>query len=126
MKVVTASTPEQHDYVKCLMKELYENIFPIYFSNAYIQKLKNFELMTIPNMEELNLNEIMEVTASLQTIATILKQFGTTNEMLEEYEQVFSKNTIILTKYGIDFPFQLTDFKLNSNYCSSKQNSLYI
>ncbi|WP_186577742.1 DUF5365 family protein [Aquibacillus kalidii] len=110
MKVVTASTPEQQYYVKELIEKLYDSIFPYFFTKEYIQELKRFNLMHVPNLEDLDLTEIMEVTAAVQTITTILEQSVQTTDNLSGYEQAFNKNATILSKYEIDFPFQLNDF----------------
>ncbi|MDL4839712.1 DUF5365 family protein [Aquibacillus rhizosphaerae] len=127
MRVITASTPEQQHYVKSLIEELYVTVFPYFFSDNYIKKLKNFELMQAPNLEELSLTEIMEVTAAFQTITTILKQLGNSDQIIHEYEDIFSKNTKILSKYNIDFPFQLIDFLTNNHTeVVTNKKSLYM
>lgn len=127
MKVITASTPEQQNYVSDLIEKLYENIFPYFFSNDYIRELKDFKLMQVPNLEDLSLTEIMEVTAAIQTITTILDQLAKSNQKLDEYSEAFNKNAVILSKYHIDFPFKLVDFHMvQTGEISSNKNSLYI
>ncbi|WP_138417077.1 DUF5365 family protein [Aquibacillus sediminis] len=118
MKVITASTSEQHKYVNELIDYLYEKIFPCFFSLEYIQKLKEFELLTVPNLHDLSLVEIMEVTAAIQTITTILEELTKSNQSLIEYQTAFNKNVAILRKYEINFPFQLSDFsgEMDSSY----------
>ncbi|WP_407272787.1 DUF5365 family protein [Radiobacillus sp. PE A8.2] len=111
MKVITASTPDQQAYVKELIENLYSRIFPCFFTTTYISELKDFELMRVPNLSELSLHEIMEVTAAIQTISTILETIAQTEEELESYNSVFKKSTAILNNYHIDFPFQLLDFQ---------------
>ncbi|MRH42470.1 hypothetical protein GH741_07205 [Aquibacillus halophilus] len=113
MKVITASTPEQHEYVQELIEDLYDEIFPCYFTSDYIQELKNFNLMKMPpDVKELSLAEIMEVTAAIQTISTILKEKANTEKQLNDYKHAFNRNASILSKYQIDFPFQLADFQI--------------
>ncbi|MDC3415316.1 DUF5365 family protein [Aquibacillus salsiterrae] len=127
MKVVTASTPEQQLYVKELINKLYETIFPAFFSEEYITKLKEFNLMDVPNLKELNLIEIMEVTAAIQTISTILEELSKSEEEMDGYAGAFHKNASILSKYQIDFPFQLVDFKTDVNTEEfANQNTLYM
>ncbi|WP_226034748.1 DUF5365 family protein [Aquibacillus saliphilus] len=111
MKVVIASSPQQQEYVQELLGDLYNNIFPYYFTQDYIKRLIDFNLMEIPDIKELSLVEIMEVTAAIQTISSILKEMVETNKPLDDYNYAFNKNAEILSKYQIDFPFQLVDFQ---------------
>ncbi|MBM7569889.1 DUF5365 family protein [Aquibacillus albus] len=127
MKIITASTPEQQTYVKELIQKLYETIFPYFFSQAYIKKLKEFNLMEIPNLKDLSLIEIMEVTAAIQTISSILEELAKSNKQMDEYKNAFRKNAAILSKYHIDFPFELVDFQTDSdNQTSHSHDSLYM
>ncbi|SDL68532.1 DUF5365 family protein [Sediminibacillus halophilus] len=110
MKVITASTSEQQEYALSLMKEIYDRILPEYFSEGYIAKLKSFQLMDIPSLQELSLAEIFEVTTALQTITSILDTHLQQGTGIGEYEDTFQKNIRILGSYHINFPFTLRDF----------------
>ncbi|WP_026570181.1 DUF5365 family protein [Sediminibacillus terrae] len=110
MRVITASTSEQQEYVRSLMEEIYNRILPEYFSKGYIAKLKNFQLMDIPSLQELSLTEIFEVTTALQTIMSILDTHLQRGAEIKEYEDTFQKNIRMLDGYHINFPFNLRDF----------------
>ncbi|SDJ68577.1 DUF5365 family protein [Sediminibacillus albus] len=122
MKVITASTPEQHQYVRNLVEDLYNRVFPEYFSGQYIAELKAFELMDPPFIEDLSMMEILEVTTAIQAITSILDTYAQYREpaSIKKYQCIFEKNTQILGKHNVNFPFRLHDF-LAGDYKITKQ-----
>ncbi|UFU01241.1 YhcU family protein [Radiobacillus kanasensis] len=129
MKVVTASTPEQQLYMKEQLQDLYDRVFPCFFSMSYIQQLKEFKLLQPAKLEDLTMVEILEVIAAVQTISTILETLHDNQAAIEVYEEAFRKNASILNKYEIDFPFELEDFNSNQQVQSQMieryQNSVH-
>ncbi|WP_077621795.1 DUF5365 family protein [Sediminibacillus massiliensis] len=123
MKVVTASTPDQHDYITDLIQDLYQRVFPVFFSEEYIKKLREFKLLEIPEINDLSLMETMEVTAAFQTIISILDTLIQSGCPLGfDYVQKFTRNTTLLEKYGIDFPFHLNDFmNITDTYINTEE-----
>ena len=49
MKVVFASTPEQRIKIKKLIKQLYSEVFPNYFTDKEIQEFKKQNILSIYN-----------------------------------------------------------------------------
>jgi hypothetical protein len=112
MKVITASTPEQHQYIKDQIKHLFDSVFPVFFTKEYTASLKQFKILDDSNLHELNLQEIMEVTAAVQAITTILENKIKDDTETSAYESLFNKNMNILNNYKIDCPFSYRDFSL--------------
>ncbi|MYL32829.1 hypothetical protein GLW08_00155 [Pontibacillus yanchengensis] len=109
MKIVTASTPEQQDYVQTTVRYIYNNLLPSFFSSSYIKDLHNLDVLQIRNIEEYSLKEIMEITAALQTIQSILECLVNDGHPID-YKHKFKNNQRILEKHFIHFPFQCEDF----------------
>ncbi|MDC3412978.1 YhcU family protein [Aquibacillus sp. 3ASR75-11] len=114
MKVVIASTPEQHVYIKEQVDYLFHSVFPMFFPLSYIASLQQFNILDDSHLQELNLQEIMEATAAIQMIKTILENKIEGKRETSAYEELFNKNTNILNKYQLDFPFRYQDFSLLS------------
>lgn len=123
MKVVTASTPEQQSYAQDLIDDIYNRLFPFYFTKSYIEELKHFGLLELPDIENLNLMEIMKLTAAGQTIAAILEAVAQGEKELEDYEEAFNRSAAILQECDIDFPFQLKDFGVEHKQAGNKLSS---
>lgn len=108
MRVITASTPEQHQYIKELILHLQTVSYPKYFTKSYIEELVAFNLLTSPtNLEDLSMTAVLEITAALQTVSTVLETINPTE--IKDYEQVFNQNIDTLKKYEINVPFYLRD-----------------
>ncbi|KGP71190.1 DUF5365 family protein [Pontibacillus yanchengensis] len=110
MKIVTASTPEQQEYVRSTVRYFYNNLFPCFFSSSYINDLHNLEVLQVTHIEDFTLKEIMEITAALQTLQSILECLIDGAHILE-YKQAFQNNQRILEKHFIHFPFRCEDFQ---------------
>lgn len=109
MKVVQASTPCQEEEIKKLIKQVYSEVFPIYFSDKEIQTYEkcNVLYMSTKHLERFStLKEAYQVIASLQTLITILK-----NERFDDqYIEIFYKNVSTLVEYDLYFPFEYEHF----------------
>ncbi|MFO1442709.1 YhcU family protein [Bacillus sp. Bva_UNVM-123] len=109
MKVVYASTPDQEQKIKELVRNFYSNIFPLYFPDV---KIKEFEQLRVLHISERNfklfstLKEAYQVIVSLETISAILEA-----DIFEDrYESIFNKNVGILQNLGLFFPFEMSCF----------------
>ena len=109
MKVVQASTPCQEEEIKKLIKQVYSEVFPIYFSDKEIQTYEkcNVLYMSTNHLERFNtLKEAYQVIASLQTLITILKN----KSFDDQYIEIFYKNVSTLVEYDFYFPFEYEHF----------------
>lgn len=109
MKVVTASTPEQQSYVQSLLDTFHDKVLPSFFSESYVHDLKTFGVLTHADLEEYSLNEILEVTAALQTLQHIL-ECVLENDESPHLARKFKKNQEILERHQLYFPFRYQDF----------------
>ncbi|MCD5322917.1 MULTISPECIES: DUF5365 family protein [Pontibacillus] len=119
MRIVTASTPEQHKYVKEMVTYFFESLFPFFFSSSYREDLKNFGVLELKDLEEFSLKEILEITAALQTLQSLMECMSEEGSEMKHSKQ-FERNTKILTKHSIYFPFNYDDFS------SADGESLYM
>ena len=123
MKVVQASTPCQEEEIKQLIKQVYSEVFPIYFSDKEIKEYEKYNVLyTSTNHFERfgTLKEAYKVIASLQTLISILK-----NERFEDqYIEVFYKNISILKEYDLYFPFEYKQFA-ESRIRGNEEFSIY-
>ena len=109
MKVVQASTPCQEEEIKKLIKEVYSEVFPIYFSDKEIQTYEKYNVlyMSTNHLERFNtLKEAYQIIASLQTLITILKN----KRFDDQYIEIFYKNVSTLVEYDLYFPFEYEHF----------------
>ncbi len=109
MKVVTASTPEQQSYVRSLLDHFHRSILPSFFSKSYVDDLETFGVLCQVDLDEYTLQEIMEVTAALQTIQHILEcllEDGASPQLAQK----FDRNQKIIESHQIYFPFRFQDF----------------
>ena len=123
VKVVQASTPCQEEEIKKLIKQVYSEVFPIYFSDIEIQKYKKCNVlhMSAEQFERFStLKDAYQVIASLQTLITILK-----NESFDDqYMEIFYKNVSTLVEYDFYFPFEYEHF-LESKMRENERLSIF-
>jgi hypothetical protein len=109
VKVVQASTPCQEEEIKKLLKQVYSEVFPIYFSDKEIQTYEKYNVlyMSTKHFERFStLKEAYQIIASLQILITILK-----NERFDDrYIEIFYKNVSTLVEYDLYFPFEYDHF----------------
>jgi len=131
VKVVYASTPEQELHIEELIDYIYSEIFPLHFSDDYIVKMEEMNVL-MPNSEELyyngTLKEAFQLISSLQALIAVLETVQ--YEAIEDtHKDVFEKNIGILKQYGYSFPFTLDHFtsmrtEVFSKY--SKPTNMYL
>lgn len=114
MKIITAPTPEQHSYLNTLIEEFHSNILPSFFSPTYVEELLNFGVLDVSTSEEYSLQDMLDVTASLQMIKALLECL-IDDEADETHPERYYVNRKILEKHYIYFPFTYKDFKESIN-----------
>lgn len=109
MKIVFASTPDQEEMIKELVKNFYQDIFPLFFSDEDIEEFERLEVLhtSTRHFEYFGtLKEAYQVITSLQTLISILES----SELQPKYESIFQTNAAILKDYGLFFPFDYAQF----------------
>ncbi|WML38599.1 YhcU family protein [Neobacillus sp. OS1-2] len=105
MKIVFASTPSQEEEINGLVRYVYSNIFPLYYSDEEICEFKQLKVLRTP--EDFNtLKDAFQVMTCIQTIISILES----SPLDEQYEAVFDKNVATLQEFGLFFPFEFQQF----------------
>jgi len=117
VKVVFASTPDQQEKIMELIRQLYSDVFPNYFSDDEIAEFERLNVLHISSsqFEQLDtLKDAFQVITSLQTLISILES----ESLDEQYIETYYKNISILAQYGLNFPFefqQFVDLKITGN-----------
>lgn len=123
MKIVIASTPGQEEKVMELVRDIYANIFPRYFSDDEIKRFIRQKVLK-PSTTHFKgfdtLGDAYKVITCLQTIISILEMY----EPQDEYKCIFDKNASMLTEMGMYFPFSFGQFK-NATVFKSEILSMY-
>ncbi|MDF1510211.1 YhcU family protein [Robertmurraya sp. DFI.2.37] len=109
MKVVFASTPDQEEKIKELIRTFYQNVFPLYYSDKEIEKFEALKVLhtSTRHFEYFGtLKEAYQVITSLQTLISILES----TTLLVKHKSMFQRNVAILKEYGLFFPFDFEQF----------------
>ncbi|GIN62788.1 hypothetical protein J27TS8_27810 [Robertmurraya siralis] len=109
MKVVFASTPDQEEKIKELVKTFYQDVFPLYYSDKEIEKFEDLKVLhtSTRHFEYFGtLKEAYQVITSLQTLISILES----TTLLVKHKSMFQRNVAILKEYGLFFPFDFEQF----------------
>ncbi|WP_246939061.1 DUF5365 family protein [Bacillus pinisoli] len=130
MKIVTASTPEQENYIEELVDYMYSEVFPNYFSDEYIEELKELHVLLPTNSDLYNgtLKEAFQLISGIQSLIAVIETIRH-EEVAEHHQEIFEKNTTIVEDYGYKFPFQIHHFAKPKEECISlysKPTSQYI
>ncbi|MEH7501791.1 YhcU family protein [Neobacillus drentensis] len=106
MKIVFASTPSQEEEINELVRYIYSNIFPIYFTDEEICQFE--QLKVLHTSEDFNtLKDAFQVMTSIQTLISILEA----SQLDEQYSLLFNKNVETLQEFGLLFPFKYEHFE---------------
>jgi hypothetical protein len=130
MKIVTASTPEQENFITELVKYMYTEVFPYYFTDSYIKELEDLHVLK-PNDDALyngTLKEAFQLISGMQALICVIESVRT-EELNEHHREIFDKNTAILEEYGYKFPFNIDHFctlRQDPISCYSKPSSHYL
>jgi hypothetical protein len=119
VKIVFASTPSQEEEINGLVRYIYSNVFPIYFTDEEIREFEQIKVLQTNQYHDYStLKDAFLVMASMQTVIAILESPSPD----EQYADIFNKNVSNLQEYGLFFPFELEQFiqakNLKSNYFS--------
>ncbi|KAA0547385.1 hypothetical protein FZW96_10965 [Bacillus sp. BGMRC 2118] len=112
MKIVTASTPEQENFIQELVNYMYTEVFPYYFSDSYIKELENLNVLK-PTSDDLyngTLKEAFQLISGMQALICVIETVRT-EEIAEHHREIFDKNVMILEEYGYKFPFTIEHFR---------------
>ncbi|MFJ5715089.1 YhcU family protein [Neobacillus sp. NPDC093127] len=105
MKIVFASTPSQAEEINGLVRYIYSNIFPNFFSDEEIRQFEDLKILH--PFEDFNtLKDAFQVMTSMQTLISILES----SPLADQYEAVFNKNVATLKEFGLFFPFEFEQF----------------
>ena len=114
MKIVFASTPSQEEEINELVRYVYSNIFPLYFSDEEISQFEELKVLDT-SLDFNTLKDAFQVMTSIQTVISILES----SPLDEQYEMVFNKNVAILKEFGLFFPFDFEQFMEGKSLKSS-------
>lgn len=109
MKIVFASTPSQEKEIYGLVRYIYTNIFPLYFTDEEIIQFERIKILDTSgqHFEDFStLKDAFQVMTSIQTVISILES----SPLDEQYATVFNKNVANLQEYGLFFPFEFEQF----------------
>jgi hypothetical protein len=109
VKIVFASIPSQEEEIEELVRHIYFNVFPNYFSDAEIKEFEQIKVLHTSShyFNDINtLKEAFQVMTSLQTIISILESAN----LNDCYSMIFNKNVSTLLKFGLFFPFYFEQF----------------
>lgn len=109
MKIVFASTPDQEEMIRELVKTFYRDVFPLYYSDKDIKEFENLKVLhtSTRHFEYFGtLKEAYQVISSLQTLISILQS----RERQPKYKKIFEINAEILKEFGLFFPFDYEHF----------------
>ncbi|WP_462408864.1 YhcU family protein [Neobacillus sp. Marseille-QA0830] len=109
MKIVFASTPSQEKEICGLVRYIYSNIFPRYFTDDEIDQFERLKVLQTSDkhLEGFStLKDAFQVMTSIQTLISILE-----SPVLDDhYAEIFNKNAANLQAFGLFFPFELEQF----------------
>ncbi|MBL4954300.1 YhcU family protein [Neobacillus sp. OS1-32] len=114
MKIVWASTPSQEQEICELVRYLYSNVFPQYFSDHEIKRFEKLKVLytSQKKFEEIGtLKDAFEVMTSIQTVISILEL----PYLDKRYSALFNKNAATLNDFGLYFPFEFEQFETVKN-----------
>lgn len=109
VKIVFASTPSQEEEISGLVRYIYSNVFPLYFTEDEIYEFEQLKVLdTMENQVEVfgTLKDAFKVMACMQTLISILES----TDLDDQYSTLFSKNVSHLQEFGLFFPFEYEQF----------------
>jgi len=112
LRVIIASTTEQEEKINELVRQLKEEIFPRFFGKEELQTMYEFGILQLTDGHFKlfgTLQDAFQVISSLQAIISILET-GEPASLPLHYQEMFEKNTAILQRFDIRFPFFLSHF----------------
>jgi len=105
VKIVFASTPSQEEEINELVRYIYSNIFPLYFSDEEICQFEQLGVLH-PTEDFSTLKDAFQVMTCIQTLISILES----SPLDEQYAALYNKNVATLEEFGLSFPFDFEKF----------------
>ncbi|MDQ1147267.1 MAG: YhcU family protein [Bacillus sp. (in: firmicutes)] len=105
MKIVFASTPSQEEEINELVRYIYSNIFPLYFSDEEIYQFEQLGILR-PTEDFSTLKDAFQVMTCIRTLISILES----TQLDRHYAGLYKKNVDTLEYYGLSFPFDFEQF----------------
>ncbi len=124
MKIVFASTPSQEQEISQLVRYIYSNIFPLYFTDKEIYQFERLKVLYTSKQhfaEFSTLKDAFQVMTCIQTLISILEM----TQLEEQYLDLFNKNAANLNEYGMYFPFEFEHFIGKKKWFNSTMLSMY-
>ncbi|MDQ0198044.1 YhcU family protein [Neobacillus ginsengisoli] len=124
MKIVFASTPSQEEEINGLVRYIYSNVFPLYFTDDEISEFEEFKVLhtSVKHFEDFStLKDAFQVMASLQTLISILES----STLHDHYSSLYDKNVSNLQEFGLFFPFEFDQF-VEAKSLKNSMFSVYI
>ncbi|MEC3796175.1 hypothetical protein A6g_06470 [Bacillus velezensis] len=110
VRIVNAATDGQESAIQELSSELFQNVFPLYFSELEIQRFKKRGVLSLQNQRyQGTLKEAFQIMACLQTVHIMLSKPHPVYDVKER--ALFDKNCALLNECGMSFPFTYDDFE---------------
>ncbi|MGN7941376.1 DUF5365 family protein [Metabacillus sp. 22489] len=113
MKVVVASTEEQERHIDELVEQLYTELFPKFFPDGEIHKLKEQNVLKPQDSDQMfnsNLKDAFQIISSLQAVVAVLEHIEDCKHG-QDYQKMFERNCKNLNDYGYYFPMTFSQFK---------------
>jgi hypothetical protein len=123
VKIVFASTPSQEEEICELVRYIYTNIFPRYFTDEDINEFQQLKILhtSEQHFQEMGtLKDAFQVMASIQTLISILES----PQLDDQYEELFNKNVATLEEFGLVFPFSYEQF-IDAKHMKNTMLSIY-
>jgi hypothetical protein len=105
VKIVFASTPSQEEEINELVRYIYSNIFPLYFSDEEIYQFEQLGVLH-PTEDFSTLKDAFQVMTCIRTLISILES----SQLDCHYATLYDKNVATLEEYGLSFPFDFEQF----------------
>lgn len=121
MKIVFASTPGQEEEISGLVRYIYSDVFPLYFTDEEISEFEKLKVLhtTANHVEDFStLKDAFQVMTSMQTLISILES----PVLHTHYSSLFNKNVANLQEFGLFFPFEFDHFIDARNLKNFKNN----
>lgn len=106
VKVVFAATTEQEEQIEALVDKMFHHVLPHYFSEKELQTFGDMNILKPTEKCMETLGDAYSVLASLQTLMHLLEDAG----LKKEHCELFKRNTEILNRFDISFPFSFHHF----------------
>jgi hypothetical protein len=109
VKIVFASVPSQEEEICGLVRYIYSDVFPLYFTDKEIIQFEQLKVLhtSSRHFEAFStLRDAFYIMSSIQTLISILES----SSLDQRYSTLFNKNAVNLQEFGLFFPFEFEQF----------------